>query len=151
MPSHDENKWWPILLMHICVSQRREVCSERHQYDVQSGLPEMQCGAVITPSKFSTILLKRHPITHPWGWGMGCLLSVQSLIHVQPQSLHYCIQYSALPIYRGLFSLNNSREAPIARPLGRGMGVFRDMLVWTKFTFELSVLCYMVPRYIESL
>ena len=31
-------------------------------------------------------------------------------------------------IYRGLFSLNNSRETPIAHPLGRGMGVYREIL-----------------------
>ena len=62
--------------------------------------------------------------------------------------------HSALAIYRGLFSLNNSRELPIACPLGRGMGVFGD-LVWPKFHSKFSVLCvvscYMASRYIESL
>ena len=85
------------------------------------------------------------------GYGVSFVSSKSDPCSTPITALHCCIQYSALPIYRGLFSLNNSREAPIARPLGRGMGVFRDMLVWTKFTFELSVLCYMVPRYIESL
>ena len=28
-----------------------------------------------------------------------------------------------------LFSHTNSRETPIARPLGRGMGVFREIIV----------------------
>ena len=41
--------------------------------------------------------------------------------------------YSALSIYRGLFSPNNSRKTPIARPLGRDMVVFRDFLIWPKF------------------
>ena len=45
--------------------------------------------------------------------------------------------WSALPIYRGLFSPNNSREAPIAHLLGRGMGVFRAILVWTKFYLRI--------------
>ena len=38
-------------------------------------------------------------------------------------------QYSALPIYRGIFSPSSSRKTPIAPPLGRGVGVFREMLV----------------------
>ena len=49
------------------------------------------------------------------------------------------IDYSALPIYRGLFTPNNSREIPIGRPLVRGMGVFREILVWP--TFYLGILC----------
>ena len=44
--------------------------------------------------------------------------------------------YSALPIYRGLFS-NNSRETLIARPSGRGMGVFREIMVWPKFYLRI--------------
>ena len=46
--------------------------------------------------------------------------------------------HSARPIYRGLFSTTNSRETHIARPLGRGMGVFRDILVWTKFYHRIK-------------
>ena len=45
----------------------------------------------------------------------------------------YIYIYSTLPIYRGLSSPNNSRMTPIARPLGRGMGVFRESLIWPKF------------------
>ena len=45
--------------------------------------------------------------------------------------------YSALPIYRGPFAPNNSRETPIARPLGRGMGIFREILVWPKFYIQI--------------
>ena len=41
--------------------------------------------------------------------------------------------YSALPISRGHFSPNNSRKTPIARPLGRSMGVFRGFEIWPKF------------------
>ena len=37
--------------------------------------------------------------------------------------------YSAVPIYHRLYSPNNSRGTLIARPLGRGMGVFRKILV----------------------
>ena len=39
-------------------------------------------------------------------------------------------RYNAIPIYRCLFPPNISRETPIARPLGRGMGVFRKILLW---------------------
>ena len=45
--------------------------------------------------------------------------------------------YSVFPIYRGVFSPNNSRETDIARPLGRGMGVFREILVWPQFYFRI--------------
>ena len=38
--------------------------------------------------------------------------------------------YSALPISHGHSSLNNSQETPIARPLGRAMGVLRGFKVW---------------------
>ena len=51
------------------------------------------------------------------------------------------VEYRALPIYRVLFSPYNSRKTPIARPLGRGTGVFREIVVWPNFTFEFSVLC----------
>ena len=47
--------------------------------------------------------------------------------------------YSALPIYRGLFSPNNSRKTPIARPLVWDMVVFRELLVLPKF--YLRVYC----------
>ena len=46
---------------------------------------------------------------------------------------HADLLYSALPIYRSHFSLNNSRKTPITRPLGRGMGVFRKFKTWLKF------------------
>ena len=75
--------------------------------------------------------------------------------HSNSQSLGCNIQFrfSALPIYRGLFSPNNSQETPIARPLGRDVCVVRDISVWPKFTCEFNVLrsmsCYTVPRYIE--
>ena len=50
---------------------------------------------------------------------------------------------------------NNSRKAPIARPLGWGMVVFRECLVQPKFYPRIncvacSILLYL-PRYIESL
>ena len=45
--------------------------------------------------------------------------------------------YTTLPICRGLFFPNNSQEAPIARPLGRRMGVFREILVWPKFYLQI--------------
>ena len=49
--------------------------------------------------------------------------------------------YSALQIYRGLFSQNISRKTPIARPLGRGMGVFCEILIWPKFLPSKLVHC----------
>ena len=42
-------------------------------------------------SQFLQDPYKRHPIARPWGWGMGCLLWVQSLIYVLLLSLQCCI------------------------------------------------------------
>ena len=39
---------------------------------------------------------------------------------------HIAEEYSVLPIYRGDFSRHNPRKTPIARSLGRGMGVFLE-------------------------
>ena len=52
----------------------------------------------------------------------------------------------ALPIYRGLSS-NNSREAPISRPLGQGMGVFRAIIVWPKFYLRIQCTVWCVVLY----
>ena len=64
-------------------------------------------------------------------------------------------KYSVFQIYRGLFSPSNSRKTPIARPLGRGMVVFRESLVLPMFIFKFIVrcaaACYIVPGYIESI
>ena len=87
-----------------------------------------------------------------------------------PKSLvrHICIPkkytwfavYSALPIFRGPFSPHNSPKTPIAHPLGRCMGVFREFEVWPKYMYYLwgccavvlfAISCYIVPRYMESL
>ena len=38
-------------------------------------------------------LHNKHSIAHHWGWGMGCLLWVQTLIYVTSESLQYCMQY----------------------------------------------------------
>ena len=34
-----------------------------------------------------------HPIAHPLGWAMGCLLWVQIMIYVMPQWLKCCMKY----------------------------------------------------------
>ena len=43
------------------------------------------------------------------------------------------VRLCAPPIYRGHFSSNNSRKTPIARPLGRYRGLFREFEVSPKF------------------
>ena len=71
----------------------------------------------------------------------------------ESEGMDWCC--SALPIYRGHFSPHNSRKTPIARPLGRGMGVFREFEVWPKFYLRScctwAISCYVVPWYIDSL
>ena len=32
---------------------------------------------------------KRHPVAHPLGWAMGCLVWIQTLINILTQSLHW--------------------------------------------------------------
>ena len=57
----------------------------------------------------------------------------------------------ALGKSQSIFS-SNSRKTPIARPLGRGMVVFHEFLVWPKFYNRnycavCSVLLYCIPIY----
>ena len=63
---------------------------------------------------------------------------------------------SAFPIYRGLFSPINSRKTPVPRPLGRGMFVFREFLLWPKFYLRIhcavsSIVLYCITIYRESI
>ena len=39
---------------------------------------------------------KRHPIAHPLGWDMGCLLWIKTYIHILPLSLQWCVQYHVI-------------------------------------------------------
>ena len=56
----------------------------------------IQWGTFITPLFLLTNAHKRNPIAHPSGWAMGCLLWVQTLIYILPQSLQWCMQYHAI-------------------------------------------------------
>ena len=40
-----------------------------------------------------------HPIVHPDGWAMGCLLWVWTLINNVPQSLQWCMQYHVILVH----------------------------------------------------
>ena len=65
-------------------------------------------------------------------------------------------QHSALPTYLGIFSPNNSRKTPIARPLRRCMVVFRAFLFWLHFYIRIycvvcSIVLYRTAIYRESL
>ena len=81
-----------------------------------------------------------------WGWWFEPLSRSlwranydcnETVIRDTPKCIYY--QYSAPPICHGLFSPYYSQETPIAHPLRRGMGVFREILVWQKFC--LRILC----------
>ena len=66
------------------------------------------------------------------------------------------IRYTAFPIYRGNFSPNNSRKAPIARQLGRGMGVLREFEMWPKLFHRscctvCNIVLYCTAIYRESI
>ena len=39
---------------------------------------------------------KIHPIAHPLGWGMGCILWIPTLIHILSQSLQRWTQYCVI-------------------------------------------------------
>ena len=62
-----------------------------HDYSVPSA-GHIQCGTMITVI-LSQNIHNRHPIAHLWGWGMGCLLWVQTLIDILLQSLQCCMQF----------------------------------------------------------
>ena len=50
----------------------------------------IQYGAVVD---FLENFHKIHPISRPLGWGMGCILCVNILIHIPSHSLQWCMQY----------------------------------------------------------
>ena len=65
-------------------------------------------------------------------------------------------KYNAPPIYHGIFSPDNSLKTPIARPLGRGMVVFREFIVWPKFYIRIycavcSTVLYCTAIYRKSI
>ena len=47
----------------------------------------IQCSTIKMWSVFSKFVTNIHTIARPWGWAMGCLLWVEVLIYVMPQSL----------------------------------------------------------------
>ena len=51
----------------------------------------MQWDAVLVGSIFSKNLHKRHTIANPLKWDMRCLLWVQTLMYISPQSMQRCI------------------------------------------------------------
>ena len=83
---------------------------------------------------------KIHPIARPLGWGMGCILWVQTVIYALPQSVQWCMQYHSGPCY-------NSTQLYL-------WDVFCDWIVW--FMFHIcrccAILCllYVVPRHCRS-
>ena len=51
-------------------------------------------------------------------------------------------QQRALLIFHGHFNPNNSQKTLLARPLGRGLGLFREFEVWPKFNiWRCSAVC----------
>ena len=64
----------------------------------------IQCGAVITRSIFTQILT-RHPIAHPWGRAMGCLLWIKPLMHILSHSL-FCQQQNYVMLHSVITALD---------------------------------------------
>ena len=48
---------------------------------------------------------KIHPIAHPLGWDMGCILWVQTVIYTLPQSMQWCMWYHVI-LNRVITALN---------------------------------------------
>ena len=77
-------------------------------------------------------------------------------VPVMKMNNYYKMLYSALPISRGHCSPHNSRKTLIARPLGRGMGVFREFEMWPKFYLRkccavCNIVFYCTAIYRESI
>ena len=56
----------------------------------------IQRGAGMTRPIFYKILTKRQSIARPLGQGVACLLYIQSLTYILPQSLKWCMRYHGL-------------------------------------------------------
>ena len=73
-------------------------------------------------------------------WMLSCFSTHICASHlIQTAYLAEWYKFRALRIYRDQFSLNNSQETPIAHPLGGGMCVFREILVWPKFNYRIGI------------
>ena len=100
---------------------------------------------------------------------MGCLLYVQidlcsvcaiAVLHARSLYIGPCHKhtalYSTLLLSGGHLSPNNSQKTPIARPLGRAMGIFSELEVWPKFYLrsccaECNIMLYYVALYRECI
>ena len=81
------------ICLSVCLHQW---CSTSHNFKTYSNIP---CYL------FKKNTHNKCHIAHPWGWDMGYLLWVQSLIYVLPLLLPWCIQYHMLTVWRwDLFS-----------------------------------------------
>ena len=75
--------------------------------------------------------------------GFMWLIFISSkVLHQRPRDKHTLFSIQCTPgLYCILFSPNDSQKTPIAIPLGQGMVVFREFLVWP--TFYLGIYCVM--------
>ena len=114
---------WQFLCAHDCI--------------LEHGIPGT-CGFATKNDVFSTsarnllnrdFLIEIPPITG--------LMIHEGLFNQYHQYLCIWFWYSALPIYRGLFTSNNSRETPISRLLGQAMCVLLEILAWPKFNLPI--------------
>ena len=99
---------WLLILIIIGV-RFHLICSRWPQGTTQTKplSEQLQCGAVITRSIFSTIST-RHTISRPLGRGMGCLSWIQLLIDILPQFLQLLMQYPTI-LDRVITALNCTR------------------------------------------
>ena len=81
--------------------------------------------------------VNRHPIAHPSGWGMRCLLLVQPLTDILPQFLQWCVQYHII-----LDESTARRELKSPRSLsGRSI----HLTLVTKWSWSWSWMTYCHP------
>ena len=62
----------------------------------------------------SHVFTKKHPIAHPWGWAMGCLLRIQCLTYVMALSMWSCMQHDVISNFY-ILQVNNNINSPLMR------------------------------------
>ena len=75
-----------IVLYFFFESLTNSLTNNKTSNPLQDSHNHIQCSAFIKRSIFSHIH-KRHPMTHPWGRGMGLILWIQYLIDILSQFL----------------------------------------------------------------
>ena len=124
-------------LMLSFPTNSRVACEMRHLDDYRTWRPDVSCDSLLGVSArgtYNRLFRQANPDNNLWSLplihGRRRIMtgSATMIERVRWMWKRFEFTYSTLRIIRGHFSSNNSRKTLIARPWGRGMGVFLELL-----------------------